>query len=218
MRTRFEEQLSHLHQRLLTMGAYVENAIDMAVKALVTHDKELAEKTIAYDDEIDDLEKEIEHDCLSLILHQQPVASDLRQVSTVLKMITDLERIGDHAQDISEITILLINDTYIKSLEHIPMMAEAAKKMVSDSLDAYIKGDLELARAVKTADNVVDDLFVKVKDDLIDLIHEDAENGSQAMELLMVAKYLERIGDHAVNVSEWVVFSITGKHKKVQIL
>jgi len=218
MRTIYDEQLAEMQHMLLTMGAFVENAIDMAVRALIDQDKELAEETIRYDDKIDLMEKEIEQACLRIILHQQPVAGDLRQVSAVLKMITDLERIGDHAEDISEITLLLVNSTYIKRLEHIPMMADAAKKMVTDSIDAYIQKDLALAQSVIKADDYVDAIFVNVKDDLMELIREDAGNGWQAMDLLMVAKYFERIADHAVNVAEWAVFSITGKHKNIQIL
>jgi len=218
MRAQYDEQLNEMHQLLLTMGAYIENAIDMAVKALIEQDRELAEKTIQYDDEIDNLEKEIERVCLNLLLRQQPVASDLRHVSTILKMITDMERIGDHAEDISEITILLADAVYIKRLEHIPQMAETAKKMVTDAIDAFVKKDLDLARAVIAADDRVDELFSDVKDELIALIRENAENGEQALDLLMIAKYFERIGDHAVNIAEWVIFSMTGQHKKAKIL
>jgi len=218
MRTQYDEQLALMNQQLIKMGAYIENAIDMGIKALLDHDSELAQKTIQYDDEIDNLEKEIEHICLGLILHQQPIAGDLRQVSAVLKMLTDLERIGDHASDISEITILLADEVYIKRLEHIQMMADATTKMVNDSIDAFVKKDLPLARAVIAADDVVDGYFINVKEDLLALIHEDADNGGQAMDLLMIAKYFERIGDHAVNIAEWVIFSITGQHKNKRIL
>jgi len=218
MRTGFDEQLAQMNHLLVKMGIYIENAIDMAIRALIGHDKELAKKTIEFDDEIDKLEKEIEQRCLSLILHQQPVAGDLRQVSSVLKMITDIERIGDHAGDISEITLLLADEVYIKKLEHIPMMADATTKMVTDSIDAFVKKDQALAQSVIASDDVVDELFVHVKADLIELIHEDTDNGSQALDLLMIAKYFERIGDHAVNIAEWVIFSITGKHKNTRIL
>jgi len=218
MRTQYDEQLAAMNYLLIKMGTFIEKAIDMAVKALIEHDKGLAQKTIEYDNEIDDLEKEIEHICLSLVLHQQPVAGDLRQVSSVLKMITDIERIGDHAGDISEITILLADDVYIKRLEHIPQMAEATTKMVSDCIDAFVKKDQSLAQAVIAADDEVDDLFSTVKNELIELIHEDAKNGEQAINLMMIAKYFERIGDHAVNIAEWVIFSITGQHKNTRIL
>jgi len=218
MRTQYGEQLAEMNSLVLKMGAYVENAIEMAVKALVGQDKELAQKTIQYDNEIDKLEKEIEHICLGLILHQQPISGDLRRVSAILKMITDIERIGDHAEDISEITLLLADSTYITRLEHIPQMAEAAKEMVKNSLDAFVKKDAALARAVIAADDKVDQLLLEVKDDLLALIDENIENGRQAMELQMVAKYFERIGDHAVNIAEWVIFSITGEHKNIRIL
>jgi len=218
LRSQFEEQLAMMNQQLIKMGAFIENAIDMAIKALLNHDSELAQKIIQNDDAIDDLEKEIEHICLRLILHQQPIASDLRHVSAVLKMLTDLERIGDHAADISEITILLADEVYIKKLEHIQMMAEVTTKMVNDSIDAFVKKDLTLARAVITSDDVVDGYFINVKEDLLVLIQEDASNGGQAMDLLMIAKYFERIGDHAVNIAEWVIFSITGQHKNKRIL
>ena len=218
MRAEFDEQLALMNSLLIKMGSYIEIAIDMAVKALIEQDKELAEKTIRFDDEIDSLEKEIEQICLSIILRQQPVAGDLRQVSAVLKMITDIERIGDHAGDMSEITILLADAVYIKKLEHIPMMAEATSKMVTDSIDAFVKRDQALAEAVIASDDAVDELFNRVKDDLIALIREDIDNGGQAIDLIMIAKYFERIGDHAVNIAEWVIFSITGEHKHIRIL
>jgi len=218
MRTRFDEQLGDMNNSLIQMGAFIENAIALATKALVEQDQTLAKKAIECDTEINDMEKQIESQCLKLILHQQPIASDLRLISTALKMITDMERIGDHASDISEITLMLSDAVYIKKLEHIPQMAEATIKMVSDSIDAYVKKDLELANAVIKYDDVVDELFCAVKKDLIALIHEDVKNGEQAMDLLMIAKYFERIGDHAVNIAEWVIFSITGEHKNRRII
>jgi len=218
MRTRFDEQLKEMNNSLLQMGAFIENAIALATKALVEQDCVLAKKAIDCDDEINDMEKQIESMCLKLILHQQPIASDLRIISTALKMITDMERIGDHATDISEITLMLSDAVYIKKLEHIPQMAQATIKMVSDSIDAYVNKDLELANAVIKYDDVVDELFCMVKEDLTALIHEDVKNGEQAMDLLMIAKYFERIGDHAVNIAEWVIFSITGEHKNKKII
>ena len=218
MRTRFDEQLGDMNNSLIQMGAFIENAISLATKALVEQNRTLAKKAIDCDNEIDEIEKHIESQCLKLILHQQPIASDLRLISTALKMITDMERIGDHATDISEITLMLSDAVYIKELEHIPQMAEATIKMVSDSIDAYVNKDLELANAVIKYDDVVDNLFCDVKEDLIALIHEDVKNGEQAMDLLMIAKYFERIGDHAVNIAEWVIFSITGEHKNKKII
>lgn len=215
MRNKFETQLEELNRELIHMGALVEESIDSAVKALCNQDKEEARKAIAFDRKIDYKEKEIEDLCLKLILQQQPVARDLRQISAALKMITDMERIGDQAADISDIAIFLAEEKYIKSLETIPEMAGATIRMVTGSIDAFVKSDLELARSVIDSDDIVDDLFVKVKDDLITLVHQNPDNGRQAMDLLMVAKYFERIGDHAVNIAEWVVFSITGEHREM---
>ena len=218
MRTRFDEQLKNMNNSLIQMGAFIENAIALATKALVEQDCTLAKKAIDCDNEIDEIEKHIESQCLKLILHQQPIASDLRLISTALKMITDMERIGDHASDISEITLLLSGAVYIKKLEHIPQMAQATIKMVSDSIDAYVNKDLELANSVIKYDDTIDELFCTIKEDLITLIHQDVKNGGQAMDLLMIAKYFERIGDHAVNIAEWVIFSITGEHKNKKII
>ena len=215
MRNKFETQLEELNRELIHMGALVEESIDSAVKALCNQDKEEAKKAIAFDRRIDYKEKEIEDLCLKLILQQQPVARDLRQISAALKMITDMERIGDQAADISDIAIFLAEEKYIKSLETIPEMAGATIRMVTGSIDAFVKSDLELARSVIDSDDIVDNLFVKVKDDLISLVHQNPDNGRQAMDLLMVAKYFERIGDHAVNIAEWVVFSITGEHREM---
>ena len=218
MRTRFDEQLKEMNNSLIKMGAFIENAITLATKALVEQDIILAKKAIYCDNEINEMEKQIESQCLKLILHQQPIASDLRLISTALKMITDMERIGDHATDISEITITLSNEVYIKKLEYIPQMADATIKMVSNSIDAYVNKDLVLANDVIKYDDVVDRLFCSVKEGLITLIHEDVKNGGQAMDFLMIAKYFERIGDHAVNIAEWVIFSITGEHKNRKII
>ncbi len=218
MRTRFDEQLSELNDSLMKMGALIENAIALACEALTGQDKALAQKAIQSDRAINDMEKEIEALCLKLILHQQPIARDLRTISTALKMITDMERIGDHAAYISEITLLLADEVYIKKLEHIPQMADHTIQMVTRSIDAYVAKDLALADAVIAHDDIVDELFSTVKRDLIALIHEDQKNGEQALDLLMVATYFERIGDHAVNIAEWVIFSITGQHKNTRIL
>jgi len=218
MRTQFDEQLAELNNNLIEMGATIENAISSAIKALMEHDKALAKKVMEGDQDVDQMEKEIESNCLKLILHQQPIASDLRMISTALKMITDMERIGDQAADISEISLLLADEVYIKKLEHIPLMAEATVRMVNGSIDAYVNKDLETAHAVIAQDDKVDRLFYQIKSDLIELIHENRENGQQALDLLMIAKYFERIGDHAENIAEWVIFGITGKHKDTQII
>ena len=212
MRNKFDRQLDALHEMLIDMGAMIEKAITLAIHALVQQDEAMAKQAIAFDAEIDQMEKDIEAMCLRLLLQQQPVAKDLRVISSALKMITDMERIGDQAADISEIALFLIGETYIKELEHIPMMAEATSKMVTESIEAYVNMDLELAQKVIDADDYVDDLFDNVKNDLIELISKDVANGPQSIDFVMIAKYFERIGDHATNIAEWVVFSITGKH------
>ena len=218
MRNRFDEQLSGLHDALIEMGVIVENAIANAVKALIERDVELAESIISSDDSIDNKEKDIEHSCLQLLLLQQPVARDLRLVSSILKITTDLERIGDHATDISEITLLLVNGNYGSLVEHIPQMAALTMKMTTESIDAFVKKDLELANKVIADDDIVDNLFNMAREDVIKLVQQDVKNGDQAIDQLMIAKYFERIGDHATNVAEWVVFSLTGKHKSNQIM
>jgi len=218
MRSNFEEQLKMLNNSLIEMGGIVEQSVVSATKALVEQDTTLARKIIASDDDIDNKEKEIESLCLKLILQQQPVAKDLRLVSAVMKIITDLERIGDHATDISEITLLLVGKKFIKKLEHIPQMAEETMQMLTMSIDAYVKRDIELAKKVIDHDDVVDHLFDTVKKDLVELIHKNAANGDQAIDLVMIAKYFERIGDHATNIAEWVIFALTGTHKDSRIL
>ena len=218
MRKQFDEQLANLNDSLVEMSKIVEAAIANANKALVEQNVELAKQIIASDDAIDDMEKEIESVCLRLIIQQQPVASDLRLVSAILKILTDVERIGDHASDISEIVIFLAGKKYIKKLEDIPKMAEETIKMVQKSVEAFVKKDVKLAREVIDNDDVVDDLFCAVKDELIELIKQNKENGDQAIDLIMIAKYFERIGDHAVNIAEWVIFSITGFHKDIQVM
>ena len=210
MRNRFDRQLVQLNNELIEMGGMIEKAISDTVKALVNQDIELASNVIEYDEEIDHQEREIEQLCLKLLLQQQPVAKDLRLISAALKMIT--ERIGDHATDISEITIELSKESYIKKLDHIQQMAKETMVMLVQSVEAFVNKDMDKARAVIAHDDVVDDLFNKVKAELIAMIHEDVNAGEQASDLLMAAKYFERIGDHATNISEWVIFSITGQH------
>ena len=212
MRNRFDRQLVQLNNELIEMGGMIEKAISDTVKALVNQDIELASNVIEYDEEIDHQEREIEQLCLKLLLQQQPVAKDLRLISAALKMITDMERIGDHATDISEITIELSKESYIKKLDHIQQMAKETMVMLVQSVEAFVNKDIDKARAVIVHDDVVDDLFNKVKAELIAMIHEDVNAGEQASDLLMAAKYFERIGDHATNISEWVIFSITGQH------
>lgn len=215
MRNRFDRQLSTLNDELIEMGSMIEKSIETAIKALVNQDVDLARHAIEADEEIDRQERIIEDLCLKLLLQQQPVAKDLRLISSALKMITDMERIGDHASDISEITIALADQPYIKKLEHIQQMTKETMIMLVGSIEAFVDKDLEKANEVIKRDDVVDDLFDKVKKELIQMIHENADKGEQAADLLMVAKYMERIGDHATNISEWVIFSITGEHKSI---
>jgi len=211
MRSRFDEQLMTLNRELTQMGAMCEEVIASASQALTTGNTELAGKVVAFDEEIDQMERRIETLCLKLLLQQQPVARDLRQISAALKMITDMERIGDQGADIAEIITFLQGRT-CKECQYIPMMAEAAIKMVTESIDAYVKQDLSIAQAAIDHDDVVDDYFVRVKESLIKMISENPADGEYALDLLMIAKYFERIGDHAVNIAEWVVFSVTGSH------
>ena len=215
MRNRFDEQLHTLNHALLEMGALIERAIRSATDALVKQDVEAALQAIAADKEVDQAEREIESLCLKLLLQQQPVARDLRLISSALKMITDMERIGDQASDIAELVIYLSKEPYIKELTHLPQMAENAIRMVTGALDAYVRKDVVLAQEVMGMDDAIDALFVTVKDELIALIRHDAAAGSQAIDLMMIAKYYERIGDHAQNIAEWVEYALTGRHKGV---
>lgn len=213
MRNKFDTELENLNLELIKMGSMIENSIETSAKALINQDLELINKVNEYEIEIDEMEKTIESHCLKLLLQQQPVASDLRLISTALKMITDMERIGDNAEDIAEIARYLVNQKFIKDLVHIPQMADATISMVKRAVDAFVSKDKELALEVCKDDDIVDDLFQVIKKELIEKIQENTENGEQAIDLLMVAKYLERIGDHAENIAEWVIFSITGEHK-----
>lgn len=213
MRNRFDRELVQLNDELIEMGSLIEKAIEMAVSALVKQDVALAQKTIEMDTDIDNQERTIENLCFKLLLQQQPVARDLRLISAALKMVTDMERIGDQAADISEITIQLAGQEYIKELGKTQEMAKEATVMLVKSIEAFVNKDIILAGEVIGRDDRVDDLFMEVKKELIDLIQQNRENGEQAADLLMIAKYLERIGDHATNIAEWVIFSITGKHK-----
>ena len=211
MRDKYMKQLENLNNNMIEMGAMIEKSIENAISALVRQDVETAKKAIEYDAEIDEMEKNIENMCMKILLSQQPVASDLRTVSSALKMVTDMERIGDHAADISEITIMIANKTYRCKLEKIEKMAKETMIMLVQSIESYVNKDIEKAKAVINHDDIVDGLFDEVKKALIVAIKDDDEDGEQMADLLMVAKYLERIGDHATNISEWVIYSITGK-------
>lgn len=210
MRERYMHQLKQLNDLLVQMGQMVEHAIELAINALNSQDVKKAKETISYDEEIDEMEKEIERLCLKLLLCQQPVAKDLRFISAALKMITDLERIGDHASDIGELVIYLSECPQINNLDCLKKMATETTDMVIQSINAYVESDIERAKAVILHDDVVDALFLEEKNELIRLIRQDVNNGEQATDLLMVAKYFERIGDHATNIAEWVIFSVTG--------
>lgn len=215
LRSRFEAQLEQLNVEMIKMGALCEEAITASVETLESYDNDISHKVFEKDNEIDRKERDIEGLCMKLLLQQQPVAKDLRTISSALKMISDMERIGDQAGDIAEIAVF-IQDNDAKSKVHIQDMAKAAVKMVTDAVDSFVKKDLELARAVMTYDDVVDNLFAEVKKELIRLISEDTKNGEFCIDLLMIAKYLERIGDHATNIAEWVEYSITGHHVKAE--
>ena len=215
MRNRFDRQLLELNNELIQMGGLIEQAIEMGISALIKQDVEKAKQAMEFDEEVDHQEREIESLCMKLLLQQQPVARDLRLISAALKMITDMERIGDHAADISEMTILMSGSKYEGNLISIDLIKDMAKEttdMVIKSVDAFVKKDLELAHWVIGRDDVVDDLFAAYRRQMIDKINENVKNGEQATDMLMVAKYFERIGDHATNIAEWVIYSITGEH------
>ena len=215
MRNKFEEQLEQLNVELIKTGALCEDAISTAAKALLENDLKLAKQVKPIELEIDQKEREIEGLCMRLLLQQQPVAGDLRQISSALKMISDLERIGDQASDIAELLPYLTQGDIAGSKVHIKEMAEATIQMVTESVDSFGRRDLPLAQKVMADDAAVDQMFNRVKGELIALIGENRESGEFCVDLLMVAKYFERIGDHAVNVAEWVQYAITGQKESL---
>ena len=211
MRSRFDSQLALLNTELIQMGALCEEAISKAAKALENGDSTLAEQVKPLEGGIDQMERDIETLCLKLLLQQQPVARDLRQISAALKIITDMERIGDQASDIAEIILAMLSEGYVpEDVGHIREMAQETIKMVTESVDSYVQQDIERARAVIAHDDTIDRYFTQVRAVLIQKIAESPMVGEHALDLLMIDKYLERIGDHAVNIAEWVIFSITG--------
>ena len=212
MRSRYDEELKNLHGALIDMGAMIESAISGAITALETRNIQKAKDIIAYDEEIDAQERLIEEMCMKLLLRQQPVARDLRKISTALKLITDMERIGDHAADISELAIMLRDLPQMNS-NSLREMAVQTSTMLISSVEAYVEQDEEKARAVIRQDDVVDDLFVTVKSEMIEAIRQDSDFSEAAADLLMAAKYFERIGDHATNIAEWAVYAFTGRHE-----
>ena len=212
IRSRFDEQLELLNRELIEMGALCEQVISMAARALMSGDTKLAAQITPLDGEIDQMERDVESRCLKLLLQQQPVAKDLRQVSAALKMVTDMERIGDQASDIAE-SIGFLHGRGGEDCAFIGQMGEATIRMVSGSIDAFVRRDTKLADEVIAHDDIVDAYFLKVKTALIQYIAASPDDGEYALDLLMIAKYFERIGDHAVNIAEWVLFSVTGVHK-----
>ena len=210
IRTRYEKELTNVFDTLVLMCRHIETAIEKSVKALVDRDFELAHEVCDEHALIDKMEREIEQSCLRILLMEHPVASDFHEVSAALKMITDLERIGDQAWDIAEIVTQFGDEEYVKKLEHIPQMAVIVIQMVKDGVHAYISRDLALARSLDKTDDKVDNLFNTVMADLTALIKSNPDNAGQAIMFMMITKYLERIGDHAVNIGEWVEYAITG--------
>ena len=219
MRNRFDRELVRLNNELIEMGSMIEKSIETAVKAMVNQDVELANRVIESDDEIDQQERQIEDLCLKLLLQQQPVAKDLRLISSALKMITDMERIGDQTSDIAEIIISSKWEKMDENLDKLTAMATGVSKMVRNSVTAYVEKDLELARTVMNDDDEIDDYFDEIRDQIIQLIREgDGRDGRKLFDFIMVTKYLERIGDHATNIAEWVEFAITGVHKDSAVM
>lgn len=218
MRVNFEMALEDLNVELIKMGATVEDAIRSAVTALKNKDISLAKEIIETDRKIDDMEKDIESKCLSLILKQQPVARDLRVVSTALKMVTDMERIGDQASEIAELTLEIDDGHFFSVIEHIPNMAEVAIGMVHGAITAFVNQDVEAAREIAAKDDIVDELFTKVKHEISKILRESPDKSDMSINFLLIAKYFERIGDHAENICEWVEFGETGEYKNERIL
>ena len=208
MRSRFDEQLRELNKEMIDMGRMIVQSIAMAIEALTDKDDILAKRIMERDDQVDHAQKKIENICFNLLIQQQPVARDLRTVTAAMKMVTDMERIGDHAADISEMTILMGKESPIDKFQHINKMASETVIMLNHSIEAYVERDKEKAKEVIEHDDVVDQLFDEVKKDIINLIQKDSGDGEEALDLLMVAKYFERIGDHATNIAEWVIYSL----------
>ncbi len=212
MENRFEREISEVMEKLIEMGKYASFSVEKALRSLVDKDKQLAEEVVEEDKRIDNLMKDIENSCFRILLLDQPVAKDFRKVGSALKMITDLERIGDYSVDIAEEVISFPNEPYIKALIDLPKMGECASSMVEKAVDSFIKGDVEEARSLEKDDDRVDQYYKIIKEDLLRLIKKDERNAEQSIIFMMIAKYLERIGDHAVNVGEWVDYSSTGTH------
>ncbi len=213
MRDRYGEQLNRLNTELITMGALCEEAISGCVQYLIENDTDMRDKVIDADRQIDQKERDIEQLCIKLLMRQQPVAGDLRAISAALKMISDMERIGDQAFDIAEIVKHIDVAGEMASEIHLKEMAKATIKMVTDSVNSFVRQDVELARSVIKHDSIVDGLFDKVKGELIEAVRSTSENAEASIDFLMIAKYFERIGDHAENIAGWVIYSVTGEHE-----
>lgn len=217
-RIMFDQELEALNEELNKMSEVVAQAIEDSFEALNTNNTALAKEIIKNDSIVDDMERSIESHCLALVLRQQPVARDLRHISTALKVVTDLERIGDHAADIAEITIRLNSEGSCEAIKHLPPMVESVKSMVREAIGAFIARDADKAQQIIVQDDIIDAFFDKVKSEVIKLLKKDGDQSDSAIDLLMIAKYLERIGDHAVNVCEWTEFSDTGAVNNVYLL
>ena len=213
MRKTFDAELLELNEELTAMARQAQDAIDVVTESLSTDDEQTAKAAIDMTASLDQMERDIENRCLRLLLQQQPVARDLRLVSSALKMITDMERIGDQAADIAEIVIMLGEGSAVQPPEHIAAMAEEARAMVHSAIDAYVQRDVKLAEKVIDQDDVVDQLFLSVKDELVEQLRKDPASALAALDMLMIAKYFERIGDHATNIAEWVQYAVTGLYK-----
>ena len=217
MRSKFDEQLAELNKEMVRMGNMIEQSIAKAVNAFYKQDVEQAKKIMEADYEVDQAQKRIENICFNLLIQQQPVARDLRTITAAMKMVTDIERIGDHAADIAEMTILMSGGPAVQNLDHINKMASEAVLMLNWSIEAYVEKDVKKARDVIERDNVVDNLFDQNKKDIIQMILNNPRAGEQVIDLLMVAKYFERIGDHATNIAEWVIYALEPKVEMEQV-
>lgn len=211
-RIELQKELNTIHRHLVKMGATIEKSMEDMIEAFMTQNAEIARTVIERDDEIDDLERKLEEDCIRIIARQQPMATDLRETAAILKIITDLERIGDHCSDISQYIINLSQEKYVKTIDDIPKMITIVKAMVHDAIDACVRKDKELALSVTKRDGAVDELFYKIIDDIVELMNQYPENARQFKEFMFIVKYLERMGDHACNVCEWIIYLVTGTH------
>ena len=217
MRNKFDEQLLELNKEMIEMGNKIILSIKNAIEALVARDENMAKAIMESDAEVDHLQKKIEGICFNLLIQQQPVARDLRTVTAAMKMVTDMERIGDHAADISEMTILMGQNSQIDKFEHISQMATETMIMLNHSIEAYVEKNVIKAKEVIEHDDIVDDLFVEAKKDVIELILNSPSEGEGATDILMIAKYFERIGDHATNIAEWVIYSLKQKENEDEV-